>query len=172
MTAKTKQAVKIVPYDGEAPKIFQKIKNFIRDAIPYQIQIEHIGSTAVKGLGGREIIDVLIIAKREHMEEIAKLLESKGYSNPRVASPERLFVSGPYKYKERELHIHIHITFFGSKEQKEKLLFRDYLRSHPEEAEVYYKLKKEWSKKAASDASKYSSFKTAYIKRVLAKAKS
>lgn len=166
-------AVRIVPYDSKAPEIFEEIKQSICNIIPYQIKVEHIGSTAVVGLGGKGIIDVLIIAKQEYMRKIVELLESKGYNyNPQGSTiPERLFVSGPYKYNERELHIHIHITFFGSKEHKGKLLFRDYLRRHPDEAKICHELKKQWSMEAGSDGSKYTELKTSYINEVLEKAR-
>lgn len=166
-------AVKISPYDIKAPEIFQEIKQSLYDVIPYQIEVEHIGSTAVAGLGGKGIIDILIIAKQEYMRKIVEVLKSEGYKyNPQAGTvPERLFVSGPYTYNERELHIHIHITFSGSKEQKDKLLFRDYLRRHPEEVEKYFELKKEWSREAGSDAGKYTELKTSYIQQVLEKAR-
>jgi len=103
------------------------------------------------------------------MLRIIEVLESRGFRyNPEP--PERLFVSGPFYYKGRELHIHIHITYFGREEQREKLLFRDYLRRHPEEARRYYELKKLWSKEAA-DGSEYTELKTRYIMEVLEKAR-
>jgi len=166
-------AVKLVPYDGEAPKIFEDIKCFLCNVLPHEIEVEHVGSTAVVGLAGKGIIDLMIVTKREHMEETVKLLELKGYRyNPNGGRPpERLFVSGPYRYKGKELHIHIHITFFGSKEHEDKLLFRDYLKRHPGEAGRYYELKKQWSIEAGSDGSKYTEFKTSYVNEVLEKAR-
>jgi GrpB-like predicted nucleotidyltransferase (UPF0157 family) len=165
--------LRIVCYNVEYPKIFSEIKQFICNVIPYKVKVEHIGSTAVPRLGGRDIIDVLIVAKREHMEKIAELLESKGFKyNPQAgALREKLFVSGSYKYRNRELHIHIHVTFFGSKEHKDKLLFRDYLRRHADEAKKYYELKKRWMWEANLNRSKYGELKTAYINKILRKAR-
>ena len=168
-----KKAVRILPYDRKAPEIYDEIEKFIYSVIPYQVEVEHIGSTAIVGLGGKGIIDILIITNRAYMLKVVELLESKGYKhNPQAGTiPERLFVSGPYRYKERELHIHIHITFSGSKEHKDKLLFRDYLRRYPEEAETYFELKKKWSMEAGSDGSKYTELKASYINKVLKKAR-
>ena len=162
-------AVKIVEYNNNAPLIFKKIKQFLLRIIPYKIEVEHIGSTAVKGLGGKGIIDILIVTKREYMQKIVELLESSRYKyNPDASTiSEKLFVSGPYWYKEKDLHIHIHITFFESKEHKDKLLFRDYLRGHPEEAKTYYELKKKWSLEAVPDRPKYTELKSSYIRKVL-----
>jgi len=63
------------------------------------------------------------------------------------------------------------MTFFGSNEQKDKLLFRDYLRGHPAEAKTYYELKKQWSMEAGQDRPKYTKLKTTYIDTVLEKAR-
>ena len=40
-------AVKILPYDNEAPKIFEEIKRFIYSIIPYRIEVEHIGLSLI-----------------------------------------------------------------------------------------------------------------------------
>lgn len=96
-----------------------------------------------------------------------------GYKcDPQVKDiPEKLFLSGSYKYKGEELHIHIHITFPGSTHHKNLLLFRDYLRKHPEESKTYYEYKKQWLKAAGAERFKFTEFKTPYVKRVLKKAK-
>lgn len=168
-----KLAVKILPYDRKAPEIFDEIKQFICNIIPYPIEVEHIGSTAIPGLGGKGIIDTLIITKKQYMRKIVEILENKGYKYNSQAGtpPERLFISGLYKYKEKELHVHFHITFFGSSEHKDKLLFRNYLRQHPDEAKRYYENKKRWSIEAGSDRSKYTELKTSYINEVLENAR-
>jgi GrpB-like predicted nucleotidyltransferase (UPF0157 family) len=166
-------AVRVLPYDGKAPLIFEHIRQFIRNVVPYPLEVEHVGSTSVAGLGGKGIIDILIVTNRENITKIVEMLESKGYEHNAQADtiPEKLFVSGPYKYSERELHIHIHTTFFGSKEHREKLLFRDFLRRHPKEAETYFKLKKQASREAGSDGTKYTELKKSYINEVLEKAR-
>jgi len=107
------------------------------------------------------------------MEKVVDILVSKVFRfNPEGGTPpERLFVSGPFNFHGEELHIHIHVTFFGGREHRDKLLFRDYLRRHPEEAKRYFELKKRWSRMAGSDSSKYTELKTQYIKEVLEKAR-
>lgn len=133
-----------------------------------------MGSTAVEGLGGKGIIDVLIITKRQQqLAEIADVLRNNGFShnpNPKHAE-DRFFVSGPYRYNETDLHIHIHITFHNSRAHKDMLTFRDVLRLHLGEANRYYELKKRWSKEADSDSRKYTELKTHYINEVLNKAR-
>jgi GrpB-like predicted nucleotidyltransferase (UPF0157 family) len=166
-------AVKIVEYDNESPLIFTNIKQFLFKIIPYKIEIEHIGSTAVPGLGGKGIIDILIVTEKDFMKKTVESLVSEGYNfNPEVSTnPDKPFVSGSYKYNDKNLHIHIHITFKGSNENKDLISFRDYLRKNPAEAKKYFKLKKKWSLEAGSDRLKYTELKTSYINEVLEKAK-
>jgi len=174
MKEKNKEtAVKISNYNSNAPLIFKRIKQYLLDAIPYKIEVEHIGSTAVPELGGKGIIDVLIITEKDCMKKTLESLVSEGYNfNPEVSTnPDKPFVSGSYKYSDKNLHIHIHITFKGSNENKDLISFRDYLRRHSEEAKDYYGLKKRLSLEAGSNRQKYTELKTSYINEVLDKAK-
>jgi GrpB-like predicted nucleotidyltransferase (UPF0157 family) len=172
MAKRGELAVKIVPYDRTAPQLFQRLREFLANVVPYELQIEHVGSTAVEGLGGKGIIDVLIATEKKYMDTALEILEANGFRpDPEPISEERLFASGPFKCDTRELHVHIHITFPGSREHKDKLLFRDYLRAHPEEAETYYHLKKQWSVEAGPDRPRYSELKGSYIDRILKKAR-
>lgn len=174
MKEKNKEtSVKISDYNSNAPLIFKRIKQYLVDTIPYKIEVEHIGSTAVPGLGGKGIIDILIVIEKEFMKKTVESLVLEGYNfNPEVSTnPDKPFVSGLYKYNDKNLHIHIHITFKDSNENKDLISFRNYLRRHSEEAKYYYKLKKKWSIEAGSDRPKYTELKTTYINEVLEKVK-
>jgi len=173
MKEKNKEkSVKISDYNSNVTLIFKRIKQYLENIIPYKIEVEHIGSTAVPGLGGKGIIDVLIITEKDCMKKTVESLVSEGYNfNPEVSTnPDKPFVSGSYKYSDKNLHIHIHITFKGSNENKDLISFRDYLRRHSEEAMSYYKLKKKWSIESGFDRPKYTKLKTSYIKDILEKA--
>ncbi len=53
---------------------------------------------------------------------------------------------------------------------KKHLLFRDYLRTHPETAQKYYELKKKLAKKYTFDRDSYTEAKTPFIESIVAKA--
>jgi GrpB-like predicted nucleotidyltransferase (UPF0157 family) len=168
-------AIEIFPYDPKAPDKFEKVKEFLVDLIPFPFEAEHIGSSAVVGLGGKRVIDTLVIVEEDKMREIVKLLESKGYKFVPEEGfgihPERFFISGPFTYEGEEIHVHYHITFPGSNEHRDKLLFRDYLRRHPIETKIYYNMKKDWSAKAGPDKMMFAELKTPYIAEVLERAR-
>ncbi|MCK4669397.1 GrpB family protein, partial [Candidatus Bathyarchaeota archaeon] len=54
---------------------------------------------------------------------------------------------------------------------KRHLIFRDYLRTNPEVAREYFKLKKRLATKYGSDREGYTEAKTSFIKSIVAKAK-
>jgi GrpB-like predicted nucleotidyltransferase (UPF0157 family) len=65
---------------------------------------------------------------------------------------------------------HIHIVEPGQ-EPDDKVIFRDFLRTHPEEAKTYLRLKQELARDHAEDREAYTNAKTAYVSSILARAK-
>lgn len=66
---------------------------------------------------------------------------------------------------------HLHMVEDGSEFWSRQLLFRDYLRDHPEEARRYADLKKTLAARYSSDRERYTSAKTDYIQEIVARAK-
>jgi len=172
---KVKKEVEILPYDPTAPDKFNDIKKFLCRIIPFPVEVEHIGSTSVVGLGGKRVLDIFIITKKETMMKIVESLESNGYKfNPEPGFgvfPERYFISGPFQYHGKSLHVHYHITFRGSRDYIDHVLFRDYLRKHSDEADRYFALKKKWAIESNLETAIYTELKTPYIAEVLKKAR-
>jgi len=146
-------------FEGEKKKILKIIKD---------CEIHHIGSTAVLGLGGKGIIDIMIgIKDWKESKEIIKRLKKLSFTHIHSKEKGRIFLS---KDKTLSLNnVHIHIVKTGSKVYKELLYFRDYLRKNRKEAERYYNLKLKWLKESKGDRKKYNKLKEKYIKEVLDK---
>jgi GrpB-like predicted nucleotidyltransferase (UPF0157 family) len=168
-----KQAVVIKPYDHNLPIYFEKEKNFLIKNLGKDFEIHHIGSSAVPGLGGKNVIDIQLLAPNKKIaNKTIKKLESIGYSYQKNAGDAyRIFFNRDRYYDKKKVHIHIHLMWKSAKKYKDYLMFRDYLRKHPEEAKRYYSLKKIWAKKAGNKRKKYTEMKTDYVKEVLKKAK-
>lgn len=134
------------PYDKGAPRKFAAVTRFLRKLLPFPVETEHVGSSAVPGLGGKRVIDMLVVCPRRRMRAVVRHLESAGYRfNPAAGAgtfADKFFVSGWFPYRGDAFHVHYHITFKGSGEHRDKLAFRDYLRRHPNVAREYYRLKK------------------------------
>jgi GrpB-like predicted nucleotidyltransferase (UPF0157 family) len=162
--------------------------------------VEHFGSTAIPGLAAKPIIDILVAVSSlaEARQQAIGPLEAIGYAywrdNPKV---DRLFLvkglpskaepgfsveidgaAGPHaafgeesrtrKSGKGRTH-HIHMTE-KTGELWERLLFRDYLRLHPEEAQAYERLKLTLAANHRDDREAYTEGKADYIRGVMEKA--
>ncbi|MBA3660935.1 MAG: GNAT family N-acetyltransferase [Gammaproteobacteria bacterium] len=150
--------------------------NKLRCVLPLKkiIDIQHIGSTAIPGLSAKPIIDIQIaVNSLEEMKVIAvPALQKLGYEywseNP---DPERMFfVKGMPPFGVKRTH-HVHIVEPTSKHWEEKILFRNYLMTHPEVAEEYQQLKIKLVKQFTYDREEYTNTKSEFIKRILHLAK-
>jgi GrpB-like predicted nucleotidyltransferase (UPF0157 family) len=168
-----KRKVKIVNYDPQWPVLYEKEKALIQKTIGHIIiGIEHIGSTAVPGLGSKPIIDILVAVNHlSGAEQCIEPLQSIGYEyvpEYEESVPERRYFHKGHPPKEQ--HYHLHMVELTSDFWKKHLLFRDHLRTHPKFAQKYYELKKRLALKYGSDREGYTEAKTSFIKSILAKA--
>ncbi len=156
--------VDILPYQPGWPAEFTRIAGPLRQALgDLALRIDHIGSTAVPGLAAKDVIDIQITAAALD-DALHAAISSLGYVDPDLASSTRRGVrrdhatphfTGPdsewekwYFHQpeppagERARRIHIHVRVEGRANQRYPLLFRDYLRTHPDTAEAYAELKR------------------------------
>lgn len=188
--------VEIADYDPRWPRMFEQercriIGQFAHlDIIEL---IEHIGSTAVPGLAAKPVIDILLgVANRDILDvrseepwnaeddkhiaprgprihvELVEGLARLGYVYRGEASIEgRLFFrrdSGGHRSH------HVHVAMFGGRFWTEHLLFRDYLRAHPEWAHAYGELKRKMAMEHGHSRAAYTDAKAPLITELLSKA--
>ena len=160
------------PYEAIYKELFLKEKGRLGKVLGEKIQIEHVGSTAVPGLGGKGIIDIAISAKRDSFKSTSKLLESLGYEfKPNAGVKKRLFFLRKVNDKKGKVRTyHIHLTNFVGSEWKRLLKFRDYLLTHPKAVVGYAKVKKAAAKNSNQDKDIYMKIKEPKIKNILEKA--
>lgn len=60
----TKRLYFIEPYDPKWIDRFNNIKNKLQRVFPEALNIEHIGSTSIKGMFAKPCIDILIIVSK------------------------------------------------------------------------------------------------------------
>lgn len=127
---------------------------------PVAARIEHVGSTAVPGLAAKPVIDIQL-SVRDVDDERAYLapLESAGLML-RLREAGHRFLWPP-RSEPRE--VHVHVCGSGSSWERDHLLFRDYLRVHPDVRDRYASVKRELMRRWASDRSAYGAAKTAFV---------
>ncbi|MBB4846247.1 GrpB-like predicted nucleotidyltransferase (UPF0157 family) [Paucibacter oligotrophus] len=135
------------------------------------LALHHIGSTAIPGISAKPIIDMLMVVRDvDALDRRAQALLDQGYE----AMGEYGIAGRRYFRKSdgagRRSH-HLHCFAAGSAEVGRHLAFRDYLRSHPDEAQAYGLLKQALAQRFADDeGARYVEGKTDFIRQVLAKA--
>jgi GrpB-like predicted nucleotidyltransferase (UPF0157 family) len=117
------------------------------------IRIDHIGSTAVPGLGAKDVIDLQItVGDLDHVDAVANPLRAAGFRQDEVFGSDvfrgkdatdlelrKVFLREP----EGERRAHIHVREIGRFNQRYALLFRDYLRAAEDARAAYEQLKRE-----------------------------
>ena len=170
---KTSQAdenapIEVVPYDPVWPSKFEEERAVLESLLaPWIVaDIEHVGSTAVPGLGAKPVIDIMV--------PVESLAASRGSIE---AASHAGYVYWPYKAdvmhwfcKPSAAHRthHLHIVPFESPLWFDRLSFRDALRSDSKLAERYAELKLHLQKRFRFDREAYTEGKTEFIAAALA----
>jgi GrpB-like predicted nucleotidyltransferase (UPF0157 family) len=165
--------IEILPYDANWPVRFAAERSLLASLFDSATTlIEHIGSTAVPGLGAKPIIDLMvgIEALSEVVDRIPRL-RAVGYeyvAEVESAFPERRFFAKPSRGAAQ---FHLHAVELSTPFWERHLLFRDILRSDPETAARYLALKLQLAVRFRQDREGYGAAKTAFIEEVLSKAR-
>lgn len=163
------ERVIIVPYDPEWPGMFAKLEAAFRGALgDIALRIDHIGSTSIPGLDAKPIVDVQIsVASLEPVDPFRIPLESLGYvwrsNNPELT--KRYF-----REKPGERRTHIHVRRAGSFSEQFPLLFRDYMRAHPDELRPYAEMKYRLAEQYGEDRHGYTIAKGPFVWAAMRKA--
>jgi len=163
----------VVEYDPRWPALYEEESQLIlRTVGSLVLSLEHIGSTAVPGLGGKPIIDIMGgVRLLAEAEQCVAPLAGIGYEYVpeynELIPERRYFHKGPAEARLFHLHMVEHSSDFWEKH----LLFRDWLRSHPEDAQRYYQLKKDLAARFGRDREGYTEAKTPFIESIVARAR-
>ncbi len=133
------------------------------------VRLSHIGSTSVKTIWAKPIVDILLeIPKAADMVVMRDLLLQNGYLLMSESQGRMSFNKGytPSGFAERVFHLHL--RYEGDHDE---LYFRDYLQEHPVVAKDYEKLKLSLWKQYEHNRDAYTEAKTDFIKNYTEEAK-
>lgn len=149
--------IEIVAYQESWADEFRQIGTALREALgSLAVRIDHIGSTSVPHLAAKDIIDIQVaVTSFENFAPIQAAIESVGYSirqgfnrdhNPdhsgEDAGDDPEWEKRLFKPPDSQRPTNLHVRVNGRANHRYALLFRDYLRQHPEAAHAYAALKR------------------------------
>ncbi len=161
--------VRIDDYNSEWPRLYQREAERIRAALGDRVlQLEHVGSTSVPGLAAKPRIDILlVVADSGDESSYLPAMQAAGYWL-KVREPDwnehRMF-KGP------DTDINLHVFTPGCPEIGRLLLFRDWLRTHAEDRELYERVKRELARREWKYTQNYADAKTTVVEEILARAR-
>ena len=133
------------------------------------VRLSHIGSTSVKTIWAKPIVDILLeIPKAADMAVMRDLLLQNGYLLMSESQVRMSFNKGytPSGFAERVFHLHL--RYEGDHDE---LYFRDYLQENPAVAKDYEQLKLSLWKQYEHNRDAYTEAKTDFIKSYTEEAK-
>jgi GrpB-like predicted nucleotidyltransferase (UPF0157 family) len=129
--------------DPATPEVARRLSALIATRWP-ATPAEHVGSSAVPGLAGKDSIDLLLAAEPAHIPAITKALLELGFQFqvPAVFPATRPMLWGAFHHGVTEHRVHVHIVPAGSPEVAALRGFRDALRTDRRLCRRYAALKR------------------------------
>lgn len=138
--------IEVTGPDPDWPRYYDDLASRIRKVLGWRVlQLDHVGSTSVRGLPAKPVIDIdLTVADPACEQDYVPALETIGF---------RLVIREPWWYDHRALRAdeprcNLHVFGFDSPELVRHRIFRDWLRGNPDERDRYAAAKRQ----AASEA--------------------
>ena len=158
----------IADYDPAWPRMFAAEAATIRGALGERaLLLEHAGSTSVPGLPAKPLIDIVLV--------VADPTDEAGYVPPLEAAGYALLIREPEWYEHRLLkrldpEVNLHVFGPDCEETRRMLLFRDWLRTHEADRDLYARTKRELARREWKYMQHYADAKSDVVREILARA--
>lgn len=166
-----KDEIILAPHSNEWDTEFLKTKHEIQNHTKLESsRIEHIGSTSIKGLMAKPIVDIVV--GLDEIKQIDKSfsegLKKAGFLRLGVERPsEVVFAKFTDDTYDMKTHF-IHLVEYKKELWNNLIFFRDYLNSHEATRKEYEQLKLEYVKESNSGILEYTNHKEEFVKRICA----
>ncbi|SDH98416.1 GrpB domain, predicted nucleotidyltransferase, UPF0157 family [Sinosporangium album] len=160
----------IADYDLEWPAHYEREAARVRSALGIDVlRLEHVGSTSVPGLPAKPVIDMLLVL-RDSADEPAYVpsMERAGFV---------LAIREPDWYEHRVFRrpgadpaVTLHVLSAGCPEIERMLGFRDHLRRHEADRDLYARVKRDLAGREWKYLQNYADAKTEVVEEILRRA--
>lgn len=146
-------------------KVFKEEKAYLKNIFKEnRFKIEHVGSTAVKNLLSKPVVDIAIGADDLNSFKKYYSLLNKRYTITEQKEKEEILL---VKENEKETFCLIHILDIKSNRYTNMIKFRDILINNVDILKKYENLKIDLAKKYKNDRKNYTKSKNEFINEVL-----
>jgi GrpB-like predicted nucleotidyltransferase (UPF0157 family) len=162
-------SVVIVEYDPAWPDVFATLRDRVLGALgDVAVAVEHVGSTSISGMAAKPIIDMdVVVLSVDDIPCAVARLSLLGYMHLGDRGiPGREAFSQPAGTPDH----HLYVCASDSAELHRHLAFRDYLRTHPEEARDLSEHKRAAARHSRGDRGGYMRRKDLPVKGVVRRA--
>lgn len=163
--------IRLTEHNSEWEKQYEEMSVYLERRLSshHIVRISHIGSTAIKNIWAKPIVDILIeIAPNEKIDAVAEMIENSGFIKMSESAERVSFNRGYTDSGFAEKVYHCHLRFAGDHDE---LYFRDYLNDRPDIADEYQQLKLNLWHQYEHDRDAYTEAKAEFVKKHTADAK-
>ena len=154
-----------VEWETIAAETIAKLHSILQDVL---IDAQHIGSTAIKDIYAKPIIDIVAgVSDFDNLLSRNDVLEKNGFFFRGQDHPmQYLYICGSNDIRTH----HIHAVIYDSEEWNDYVDVRDDLNCHRTDTEAYSKLKEMLAKQYSEDRGAYTASKSELISEIIVKA--
>ena len=154
-------AVEYLEYDPNYPTVFEELRRLVRSVLPDR-RVEHVGSTSVPGLGGRGVLDSVVVAPPEEQARVVEALRGRGFKEfPYGAVRPGLPTS--IRLEQRDYPVVLYVVPANHEYLRGWLTFTAYMREHPDQVGRYAEVKRGALAEGHTDPWAYQEAKTPYL---------
>ena len=147
---------------------FAVIKRRLSELLGDDVVIEHVGSTAVSGLVGKNIIDILIgVRASSDVAMVSQRLVQAGWFVGQKCDVDYCFLAS----RQEETvagDVHLHLALVGSQRYRQFVEIRDFLRHNPDWRRRYKQVKCQLARELRADRVTYKQLKSQFVEQMLA----
>lgn len=160
--------IEIADYDPAWAQSYEREAGRIREALgELALRLEHVGSTSVPGLPAKPIIDIVL--------EVADASAEAAYGPHLEAAGYELRIREPDWFEHRMFNgadtpVNLHVFSSHCPETERMIAFRDWLRAHAADRDLYASVKRELATRDWSYVQQYADAKNDVVAAIMSRA--
>lgn len=154
-------------YDPRLPTVFADLKSLVQAQVG-SVTVEHVGSTSIPGVGGRNALDVAVAVEDSERPAILEALHRLGFQDSPFPHYLPLLV-GRLPSRGSSYSILLYVISPQSHVYRDWLAFRDYMRTHPADALAYDAVKQRAILDGEIEGERYQTAKAPFLTSISAK---